>query len=81
MPVLVSVQSGFRIGRDYPPPVVDRLQAAREIIWGIKARTQSKTEANRIYERHDGRIPARACSLRPGWGTPGAALRGATLGW
>ena len=65
MPVLVSVQSGFRIGHDYPP-VVDRLQAAREIICGIKARKQRQTEENRIYERHDGRIPARGLLVAPG---------------
>lgn len=66
MLVLVSVPSAFRIGHDYPPLEVDRLQAALEIIWGIKARTQSQPEANRTYERHDGPIPARGQLVAPG---------------
>ena len=62
MPVDVQRESGCRIGEDYPAPVVDNaaaMRAARERVWSVKARAESREEAQRVYDRHGSRAPNR----------------------
>jgi deoxyribodipyrimidine photo-lyase len=58
----VQRQAGCVIGRDYPAPLVDNPEAmreARERVWLVKTRLESRDEARRVYERHGSRAPNR----------------------
>jgi len=47
---------------DYPFPIVDHLQAARlarEQLWGIRKESLAQAEAQKIYQKHGSRHPAR----------------------
>jgi deoxyribodipyrimidine photo-lyase len=58
----VQRQAGCVIGRDYPAPLVDNPEAmreARERVWLVKTRLESRDEARRVYERHGSRVPNR----------------------
>ncbi len=61
MPPLLAAEAGFRIGIDYPLPVVDAaaaVRAARERIYAIRRRPESRTEAQAVYRKHGSRKPA-----------------------
>lgn len=58
MPPLLQRSSGCVIGRDYPEPVVDHKVAyreAREKVFAVRRREESKEEAARVYEKHGSR--------------------------
>ena len=62
MPSEMQRQSGGVIGRDYPAPLVDNaaaMRAARDRVWSVKTRPESRDEAQRVYEKHGSRAPNR----------------------
>jgi deoxyribodipyrimidine photo-lyase len=47
---------------DYPLPIVDHLQAARlarERLWGLRKGSLAQVEAQKIFQKHGSRHPAR----------------------
>lgn len=51
-----------RLTPGYPLPIVDHLQAARvarERLWGLRKEALSQVEAQKIYQKHGSRHPAR----------------------
>ena len=60
MPPLVAAAIGFRIGIDYPLPIVDHKVAtaqAKDRIYAIRRRADVKTEAASVYLKHGSRKP------------------------
>ncbi len=60
MPPLVAASIGFRIGVDYPLPIVDHKLAtahAKERIYGVRRGSAAKTEAKAVYLKHGSRKP------------------------
>jgi deoxyribodipyrimidine photo-lyase len=58
MPLAVQQAAGCRIGRDYPRPIVDNGRAymsARRRMQALRASTESRSESERIYQRHGSR--------------------------
>ena len=58
MPGLVQISAGCRIGRDYPPPIVDHKSAyaaARKRISDVRKTEAAKAEARRVYRKHGSR--------------------------
>ena len=67
MPVSMQTETGCRVGRDYPAPVVEHAVAykeARERMGAIRRTDFARREAQRVYARHGGR--ERPLSSRPG---------------
>lgn len=66
MPISVQQESGCRIGKNYPAPIVDHKTAykqARERIYAVKKSAAARDEAKRVYEKHGSRrrpTPSRA---------------------
>ncbi len=63
LPPLLQHSLGVVIGRDYPAPIVDHLEAVRrarriEEAWGAKPRVRD--EAQRVFAEHGSRLPAEA---------------------
>jgi deoxyribodipyrimidine photo-lyase len=55
-----QIAAGCRIGEDYPHPIIEHgpaYQAARRRMWNVKRRSESRREAERVYERHGSRLP------------------------
>ncbi|MCA2999597.1 MAG: deoxyribodipyrimidine photo-lyase [Rhodocyclaceae bacterium] len=62
MPPSVQDDCGVVIGRDYPAPIVDHLAAAafaRETLWALRKGDGVRAEAQRVYQKHGSRNPAR----------------------
>jgi deoxyribodipyrimidine photo-lyase len=60
MPPLLAESLGFRIGVDYPLPIVDHLEAvakAKARLYEIRRRTSSRSEAASVYRKHGSRKP------------------------
>jgi deoxyribodipyrimidine photo-lyase len=58
MPEMLQADSGFRLGRDYPWPVVDQAAAAkhaREAVWGARRGVTFRLDAEAIQKRHGSR--------------------------
>ena len=58
MPDTLQVQSGCRIGQDYPAPVVDQAataRRAREAVWGVRQRVGFDRTAEAVQQRHGSR--------------------------
>ncbi len=75
MPAALQAACGCRIGRDYPPPVVDQATAtrhARDAVWGARRGAEFRRTADAIQQRHGSR---RAAIPRPEAGAT-AAPRG-----
>ena len=62
LPPLLAAEARFRIGVDYPRPIVDAAEAVREAkerIYAIRRRAESRAEAQAVYLKHGSRKPAR----------------------
>ncbi len=62
LPPELQQQAGMIIGRDYPEPVVDHLDAARharDTLWALRRDADVREEARRVFEKHGSRNPAR----------------------
>jgi deoxyribodipyrimidine photo-lyase len=60
MPPLVAASIGFRIGVDYPLPIVDHGSAvadAKARIYAVRRRLDARSEAAEVYKRHGSRKP------------------------
>ena len=58
MPVLMQVEAGCHVGRDYPAPVVEHAAVyarARERLGAIRQTEFARREAQRVYARHGSR--------------------------
>ncbi len=67
MPGLMQIESGCRVGRDYPAPVVEHATAyrqARETMGALRRTDFARREAQRVYARHGSR--ERPLALRNG---------------
>lgn len=54
--------AGQVLGRAYPEPIVDHVQAARdakELIWQVRKNRESRSEAAQVLAKHGSRKPAR----------------------
>ncbi len=61
MPPLVAAACGFRIGVDYPQPIVDEKAAvaqAKERVYAVRRRAQTQSEAQAVYRKHGSRKPS-----------------------
>ncbi|GAC1623104.1 MAG: deoxyribodipyrimidine photo-lyase [Vulcanimicrobiaceae bacterium] len=61
MPPLVAASIGFRIGIDYPLPIVDHKLAttrAKELLYAIRRGDAARTEARAVVKKHGSRKPA-----------------------
>lgn len=61
MPPEVQRAAGCRIGRDYPPPVVEHTSAvrlAKERLWAVRRTAEARAEARQVVERHGSRRKA-----------------------
>ncbi len=59
-PPLVAGAFGFRIGVDYPLPIVDdklAVTAAKERVYAVRRRAGSRAEAQAVYVKHGSRKP------------------------
>jgi len=62
MPGLVAQMSGLRLGRDYPPPIVDHATAYEEAkarLFAVRESAAARAEAAVVYDRHGSRRPSR----------------------
>ncbi len=60
MPPLLAASIGFRIGVDYPLPIVDHGSAvadAKSRIYAVRRRLDARSEAAEVYKRHGSRKP------------------------
>ncbi len=60
MPPLVAASLDFRIGIDYPAPIVDHkiaVAAAKERLYGIRRDAAARAEAKGVYVKHGSRKP------------------------
>jgi deoxyribodipyrimidine photo-lyase len=60
MPPLIAATIGFRIGIDYPAPIVDHttaVAAAKERLYGIRRDAAARDEAKQVYVKHGSRKP------------------------
>jgi deoxyribodipyrimidine photo-lyase len=67
MPPIVAASLDFRIGFDYPLPIVDHrdaVAAAKTRIYEIRRRASSRSEAASVYEKHGSRKPSPVRSSR-----------------
>ncbi|MEX0431064.1 FAD-binding domain-containing protein [Spiribacter insolitus] len=74
MPAGLQQRYGVRLGRDYPEPVVDHEQAAREARERIKAHRASRDlrrESDRVRHKHASRTPSPERPRRKRRQTPG----------
>lgn len=58
MPPEVQALAGCRIGQDYPAPIVEEksaLRAAKERMYGLRARAEARLEADAVQARHGSR--------------------------
>jgi deoxyribodipyrimidine photo-lyase len=58
MPEEIQSRCGCVIGRDYPSPIVDHATAvkeARECIAAVRRKTETRTEAKKVFVRHGSR--------------------------
>ncbi len=58
MPPEIERESGCIVGRDYPVPVVDHAKAykaARDRMYSVKARSETRREAKKVYLKHGSR--------------------------
>jgi deoxyribodipyrimidine photo-lyase len=61
LPPLEAERLGFLLGTDYPAPIVDEAQAAREAmrrITALKKTPAARDEAQRVYQKHGSRRKA-----------------------
>ncbi|MEM8836309.1 MAG: deoxyribodipyrimidine photo-lyase/cryptochrome family protein [Planctomycetota bacterium] len=69
MPEMTQRMSGCVIGEDYPAPIVDHATAyreAKERIFAVRRRAETKREAQRVYDKHGSRKrPAGARRTHP----------------
>jgi deoxyribodipyrimidine photo-lyase len=59
-PPLIAGAAGFRVGIDYPLPIVEEREAvrlAKERVYAIRRKASSRTEAQTVYEKHGSRKP------------------------
>ncbi len=59
-PPLIAAAAGFRVGIDYPLPIVEEREAvrlAKERVYAIRRKASSRTEAQTVYEKHGSRKP------------------------
>ncbi|MEO1233356.1 MAG: FAD-binding domain-containing protein [Myxococcota bacterium] len=70
MPTDLQRRTGCKIGRDYPPPIVEHgtaMSAARQRLEGMKRRPELRAEAERVVARHGSRkSPTGAPRSTPG---------------
>lgn len=62
MPPLEAASAGFRIGRDYPAPIVDHLtavRAARQRIAALRKTEPARRERESVYRKHGSRMRPR----------------------
>ena len=62
MPMTLQEHIDVIIGRDYPAPIVDNVEAmrfARDAIHAVKQRAEVQAEASRVYIKHGSRNPQR----------------------
>jgi deoxyribodipyrimidine photo-lyase len=67
MPASVQQACGCVVGRDYPAPIVDAVQAARharEAAWAVRVGSGFAREAKAIFEKHGSRNPQREGARR-----------------
>jgi deoxyribodipyrimidine photo-lyase len=67
MPDSLQREAGCALDRDYPRPVIDIEQAARqarEAIWAVRNGRQFKQDAQKIYQKHGSRNPTRESGRR-----------------
>jgi deoxyribodipyrimidine photo-lyase len=60
MPPLLAAEIGFRIGIDYPVPIVDHktaVAAAKERMYGVRRTAAARDEAKGVYIKHGSRKP------------------------
>jgi deoxyribodipyrimidine photo-lyase len=60
MPPIIAADVGFRIGVDYPLPIVDHTEAvaqAKSRIYAIRRRGDARSEAAQVYLKHGSRKP------------------------
>jgi deoxyribodipyrimidine photo-lyase len=60
IPPIVAADIGFRIGIDYPLPIVDHAEAvtrAKSRIYAIRRRGEARSEATQVYLKHGSRKP------------------------
>jgi len=58
MPLLMQSMVGCRIGKDYPKPIVNHVEAyrhARERIYAVRAKAQARQDAREVMQRHGSR--------------------------
>jgi len=63
MPALVAQMAGVRLGRSYPPPIVDHATAYREAkvrLFAVRESAAAQAEAAGVLERHASRRGRRA---------------------
>ncbi len=67
MPATAQQSAGCRIGRDYPAPLVDHVQAAREArqrLYAKRREGQARSESRQIFDRHGSRKRSSAAARR-----------------
>jgi deoxyribodipyrimidine photo-lyase len=68
MPLTVRQRHGFKIGRQYPPPIVDHSSAwrrARTEFAKIRNQPETRARAREVYRRHGSRKDRRRAELAP----------------
>ena len=70
MPPILAASIGFRIGSDYPLPIVDHKVAvafAKDRVYGVRRGAEAKSEAKAVYIKHGSRkpTPRRTSAAKP----------------